>query len=238
MQPVVRDFEQRARDIHSYLRMLERMEEPGSILGTRRRERRSVAVQENWLVIGKAAAYLLIYNLVESAVRSGLDRLYSAVKVDGCTCTQLTESIRTVWIDQRHRAVRHENASPRNYRDAASKLVEDIVNKRIVELSADELPGAGSFDAARIRDICDRHDLQLRVHQSARGGVSLQNIKAQRNALAHGEKSFAECGREVTIDDLKRYAKETEIFVRGFLRCLARFIERKGYSAPAPSVRT
>lgn len=234
MDAVIEDFEQRAKDIRSYLRMLERMEAPGSVLRRRLGGRQhSVAVKDNWRVIGKATAYLLIYNLVESAVRSGLDRLYSAVRTDQCTGNNLSKSIRSVWIDQRHRAVRHENASPVNYREAASELVDDIVQRRIVQLSAEELPGAGSLDAARIRDVCRRHDLDLRVHKNAKGGSSLVMVKAQRNALAHGEKSFTECGRDVTLVDLTRTAKETEIYVRGFLRSLERFIANKKYMAPA-----
>jgi hypothetical protein len=234
MNAVIEDFEQRARDIRSYLRMLERMEVPGSVLRRPSGSRtHSVAVEENWRVIGKATAYLLLYNLVESAVRSGLDRLYLAVEADQCTCQTLSRSIRSVWIDQKHRAVRHENASPVNYRQAASELVEEIVQKRIVQLSAEELPGAGSLDAARIRDVCRRHDLELKVHKNAKGGSSLVTVKSQRNALAHGDKSFAECGRDVTLKDLQQTAKETEIYVRGFLRSLERFIAKKRYMAPA-----
>ncbi len=234
MQSVVKDFEQRAKDIQSYLRMLKRMESPGSVLRRRSGGRpHSVAVEDNWRVIGKATAYLLIYNLVESAVRSGFERLYFAVKTDQCTCHNLSESIRAVWIDQKHRAVRFETASPENYRKAASELVDEIVQKRIVHLSADELPGAGSLDAAKIRKVCERHNLSLKVHKNAKGGASLVIVKDQRNALAHGEKSFAECGRDVTLDDLKRTAKETELYVRGFLRSLGRFIETKQYMSLA-----
>lgn len=233
MNSVIEDFEQRAKDIRSYLRMLERMEGPGSVLRrTSGGRKHSVAVEENWRVIGKATAYLLLYNLVESAVRSGLEQLYVAVKSDQCTCQTLSESIRWVWIDQRHRAVRHENASPVNYRQAACGLVEDIVQERIVQLSAEELPGAGSLDAARIRDVCKRHDLELKVHRNAKGGAGLLTVKSQRNALAHGDKSFAECGRDVTLQDLQQTAKETELYVRGFLRSVEKYIAKKRYLAP------
>ncbi len=230
MDLVIKDFEERAKDIQSYLRMLERMESPGAsvrrLAGSRQS---SVAVKENWRVIGKAAAYLLIYNLVESAVRSGFERLYRIVETEQCTCQDLSKSIRAVWLDQRHRAVRHETASAVNYRDAASRLVDEVIESRIIRLSAEELPGAGSLDAARIRDVCSRHELVLRTHRNARGGETLVKVKGQRNALAHGDKSFAECGREVTLEELRKTAKETELYVRGFLRSLKRFIQRKEY---------
>lgn len=68
-----------------------------------------------------------------------------------------------------------------------------------------------------IRDICDDHGISFVAPPESRGGVKIDEVTALRNALAHGGKSFVECGRDFTLSDLKRITGEIEKFLEGLL---------------------
>src|SRR5262245_22103827 len=106
MKNVIEDFELRMAEARSFLRMLEalepldaRIESPGKTV---------IPVLDDWRRVAKATAFLLLYNLVEAAVRSGFAHLYERVEAMGCTAERATQMIREVWIDQRHRLLTRE----------------------------------------------------------------------------------------------------------------------------------
>ena len=60
------------------------------------------------------------------------------------------------------------------------------------------------MDAQKIRDICNNHGIIIHLDPQCRGGEILKEVKEERNNLAHGTISFVECGRNYSIDDLKK----------------------------------
>ncbi|TOM11292.1 hypothetical protein CGH84_22310, partial [Vibrio parahaemolyticus] len=69
------------------------------------------------------------------------------------------------------------------------------------------------------------------VHHQARGGISLEEIKSQRNLLAHGHLSFVECGRQFEIAQIESFKKEAIIFVRGILTNMKAYSDAQRYLA-------
>ncbi len=234
MEPVIEDFDRRATEIRAFLRLLKEMERPGATLfNPAKPSHRSVPVQDEWRVVAKASTYLLVYNLVESAVRSAFAHLYEVMESEACTLRLITKDVRAVWIDQSHHRITRETASPINYKRVAAELVDQVIDDEVVRLSATRLPVAGNLDAEKIRELCHGHGVSVNVPKGAQGGANLAIVKAQRNALGHGEKSFSECGREVTVDDLERIAHQTVVYMRAFLRNVNRYIKGRLYARTA-----
>ena len=57
----------------------------------------------------------------------------------------------------------------------------------------------------------------------------MKEVKEERNNLAHGTISFVECGRNYSIDDLKKIKNETECFLENILEGMKDYYENQLY---------
>ena len=56
-----------------------------------------------------------------------------------------------------------------------------------------------------------------------------ETVKERRNDLAHGTLSFAECGRDYSIDQLIDIKKETVLFLKGLLTGMKKYYDEQQY---------
>lgn len=229
MQNVIDDFNERVSEVEQFLKVLERLEKPEVVLfdKTTRREKR--VFQEGSLKVMKATVFLLIYNVVESSIRSAFGHLYDEIAVASMTGTNLRAELRKIWIKQQFQALDDDSASARTFRDLTERLVEEIAEGNTVNLKRRLLPVSGNLDADSIRQVCRKHGVAVAVHKNAAGGVEMKTVKDQRNSLAHGNSSFSECGKQYTVTDLKRINKQAVIFVKGILHNVKRYTDKKLY---------
>jgi hypothetical protein len=227
MKAVLDDFELRLDETKSFLRMLKLLDAPDASIGSSATS--LTPVQDDWRRVSKATAFLMLYNVVEAAIRSAFSHLYNQVTASGCTAATATSQILEVWIDQQHRLLTRETASPSNYRNSAASIVAQVIAKAVLELNPEKLPVSGNLDAQAIRELFTKHGIPCKTPQKAKGGIDLKLVKDQRNALAHGDKTFSECGRETTVADLQRIADQVDEFMRSALRNLGRYIRGKSY---------
>lgn len=232
MQTVIQDFEGRVQEVQEYFKLLKQLEEPdAAIHNPRKRGARPKAVNDVCIKVMRATAFLLVYNLVESAIRSGIDVLYKRIELDEMSFEDVRNELQRIWIGQRHRSLDRSSASPGRYHEVAEEIASDIVARSVVSLSTGKLSLGGSLDARAIREVCKRHGVAVSVHHRALGGAELSTVKSRRNALAHGHESFAECGQQYTVADLERIKQQSVIFVRSILRNIEKYVAKAGYAA-------
>lgn len=227
MQAVIEDFDLRMSQAKSYLRLLEALDALDAEI--RSPGEGPIAVQDDWRRVAKATAFLVIYNLIEAAVRSAFAHLYEQITAMGCTAAKATKLVRAVWIDQQHRLLTPESASPSNYRDSAGRMVDQVLANTVLELSATRLKVSGNLDADAIRELLSKHGVECKAPKKAKGGVDLRHIKDERNALAHGNKTFAESGRDTTVAELQRMTTQVELFMRAVLRSLDSYVKKRRF---------
>lgn len=97
-------------------------------------------------------------------------------------------------------------------------------------LSKDALGISGNLNAKKITDICDKHRIRYRL---ATPGESLERVKRERNSLAHGDVSFSDCARDLTINDLENIKDEVVLFLTGILAGMKDYYDQKSYKLPA-----
>lgn len=232
MKRVLNDFDERVKEVDRYLRLLRLMDKPNTrfaYLGTNGRRHR--AIDGECYKILKATTFLLIYNLIESSVRNALRTVYEQMRNDRCTCEDLTDTLRSLWIEQQYRAIDPKAASPLKYQSTAQELIKHAVNKLAIDMQEAKLPISGNLDAEQVRQLCYKHGVSAKTHRAAQGGYHLDAVRKQRNALAHGDISFSECGRQYTVDDLNQIKIQAVIFLRGILNNIRRFAEGAKYRA-------
>lgn len=171
----------------------------------------------------KASVFLMLYNLIEGNVRSVFSEIYSKIDIERLSFQQLSVELQKIWLKQQFDGVLPESANHSTYLSAFEAVAQRIEVKEHIALSSRKLPVSGNLDAQAVRKICKMHGFQIQTSKYAKGGEVLTIIKDKRNALAHGNQSFAECGREYAVADLKRMTKEVKHFVLGVHKSARQF---------------
>ncbi len=231
MEAVIQDFEERVAEVDEYLKLLERLEDPNVAVVNLSKRRRLRVLKAGSLKVMKATVFLLVYNLVEAAIRSAFAALYEQIATEKKTIGDLREELRRLWIGQQFNKLDRSQAPLSNYREVASQLVDQILQQSTATLLPEDLKVSGNLDAKGIRDVCHAHGVKVQAHRRAQGGVVLETVRKQRNSLGHGNSSFSVCGQQYAVSDLKRIHQQSVVYVRSVLRNIKKYVEANDYAA-------
>ncbi|KHD06767.1 hypothetical protein PN36_26355 [Candidatus Thiomargarita nelsonii] len=233
MQKVIEDFEKRVLEVDKYFMYLKHLSTPGALLTLP--QSISVKLDADFLEMIKANSLLILYNLIEFAIRQGILEIYHQIKQEGFCYEKLRPEIREIWIKSHYRKVFNPESNWNTAQKEASIMVDDVANKTIIQLGEKAIPLSGNLDAKEIRRICELHKISYAVAPGAKGGSQLLAVKTKRNELSHGNISFLECGHELTLDDLEEIKNEVIIFIRCILNNMKDYVDNKQYALSPPS---
>ena len=225
MVTVLTDFEKRVTEIELFFKHLENLEEKGALLYFPNRTRNKYLSHNNELIkILKANVFLLLYNLAESSIRQSLAEIYDTITSENLTYQEVIDEIKKIWIVQNHKNFR--NLGIDNIFTAINQLANETID---IKFDSEKLI-SGNVDGRKIREFSDKHGFSERTHRNAKNGNKLHQIKTQRNNLAHGNTSFAECGRVYTILQLRETKKEVILYLRNILRNIKTYLDNREYA--------
>lgn len=227
MPPGTDAFSSRVKEIESFFELLTALEDLPQHLQFS--SGKTTKVDPEWVRLLKGTAFLLLYNLVEASINEAMSSLYSEISSQGVAVHSLTKHLREVWIDQNFKRLDASSASLTRCRELAKSLVTSVLEQTVAELDSDYLPVSGNLDADRIRTLCQAHAIPVKVAQAAKGGKQLSLVRERRNGLAHGDLSFAECGRDFTLSQLIQYKREVVEFVRSTLSNVRKYARSGRY---------
>lgn len=222
MRAVEEEVQRRLHEIETLLKFIKEIERPKS------KVRAALPSSAGSATILKASVFLLLYNAVESCVRMSFQQMYSEMRAQGVGFSDVHDGIRDVWIKQEF-SLSAATANQETYMERARMIANCVASAHLPELDPRRLPISGSLDGGSIRRLCVKHGIDFTVPKRAQGGSELATIKEQRNSLAHGHKSFSECGRDYGVSDLERIYKQTKHFLGGFTKCMGKFNSAKGF---------
>ena len=177
----------------------------------------------------KANSLLMMYNLIESTLTNSIEKVYSILKEDNITYSQVRQEIQNIWFNYKFSNAHDKNSHFYTYRDTAEKIINSIMQREPLELNRKATGISGNLDADTIRQICKTHGIQFRTPENCHGGQKLSQVKDQRNLLAHGTLSFVECGRDFSISDLHETKIEVETFLQEFINAIEKYYNEKEY---------
>lgn len=177
----------------------------------------------------RANSLLMLYNLVESTLVTGMEEVYSALKEKKITYSQVRSEIREIWFNYRFSNAYDRKAHYDTYKKTAEKIITSIMLNEPLILDRKATGISGNLDATSIRDVCKKHGIQFHIPVNCHGGEKLTQVKDQRNQLAHGTLSFVECGRDFTVEDLHVIKEEVENFLSGFIDSIESYYDNEEY---------
>lgn len=227
MQAIYDMFNERVEEINLYFEALKELDSESF----QRTENAQHYYNDNFIKILKANTLLMIYNLVESTVMGGILEIYDRVRQEGLTYAGVCSEIKYIWFSYKFRQVYDQQAHYNSYKGKALEIVNSILTGEIIELDRKATDISGNLDAQQIRNVCSEHGIHFRAKEGSHGGTVLGTVKEKRNDLAHGTLSFAECGRDYSIDELWNIKEQTVLFLEGLLEGMKKYYDEKQYRA-------
>ncbi len=166
----------------------------------------------------KANAFLLLYNLVESTVKNAIEAIFDEFKARGVSFDSCRQEVRKIILTN----LRRHNVD--KILPSLSAISVDVVVATFSKAKLFE----GNVDARRIREVAGTYGFRSPSKKSD----ELLTVKTNRNDLAHGNKSFADVGRDYDIDRLEKIMGEVISFLEELLVNVADYITSRSYLAP------
>jgi len=225
---LLQEFQKRRSEIDCYFALLSIIESGScSVTSTSIDGRtQTCEVNDELSTILKANGFLLLYNLIESTVRKSIEMILDTLYNEGVSYKSLSSKLKKIWISQHTLPLKKgiDAITYNKIHHLMFEMADHIVNDHIMRLETDCIRISGNIDAKEIRSIATQIGFE-----SSENGRDLVTIKEKRNHLAHGEKSFAEVGRDYSIKDLILFKDRTYSHLEDVIQKIIAYVSNKSY---------
>lgn len=216
------DFKERSKEVSRYFIFLKTLEQGTTrinVVGSGRKTKIR-EVDSELLKIMKASGFLLLYNLVESTMRSAIEAIFDEISRKRISFDQVKPELKKIVLQ--------------NLKKRSTDKIVKIINSISVDIISagfdrEEL-FSGNIDARKIQETASSYGFSHSTDYRKTGhGADLVIIKANRNDLAHGIKSFTEVGRNQTADQLLTIKNKVIKYLRQILENVETYILNREY---------
>lgn len=224
MTTVQQDFQTRAGEIENYFRFVQRLAKGEIRLMASDAKVPSLSQDDSDSLLKtlKANGFILLYNLVESTMKNAIEAVFEEFRATGVSFDDCRLEVRQIVIS---------NLKTHNP-DRVSTALTPVAQKILTETFRKDKAFAGNVDAKKIREIAGSYGFSPPKAK----GDSLLTVKSQRNDLAHGDKAFAEVGRDLGVERLVKIKTEVVDYLQEVLGNIASYLANKEYLAVVPAV--
>jgi len=171
------EFERREKEIDEYIAYLEKLE-------------REAGFSVTLINTMKSSTLLMIYNMVESTMTNLLQDVFDHMDAAQIDFSSLNDTMKTVILTY---------AKRRNPEKLVEKMGASATNLVVASFDRSDL-FSGNIDCKKIVDTLGELGIQSRQRYKE---PAFLTVKTERNHLAHGHKSFSDCGRTYSMADLR-----------------------------------
>ena len=159
-------------------------------------------------------------------LQNALREILESLQLEQLSIDKVSEEIKTLWLAHKLKSVKGDNRK-------IVDIINDTINKTIiVEFNDINVQLSGNVDHKKIREIGENYGFAA-PNPSVSVGYLL-TIKDKRNKLAHGEITFADCGKGYTVQELKKHKNDTITYLQEFVQNVASYLENKSYLQSIP----
>ncbi|MFN0257722.1 MAE_28990/MAE_18760 family HEPN-like nuclease [Pedobacter ureilyticus] len=178
----------------------------------------------------RANCYLLLYNLIESTIRSCIWGVYDAISDDNLTFIDLSDNLRNIWLTQQALEFR-EHGNNKKTKEKIDNLITSSLDKKTIDFLRTRISISGNLDYQNIEKIIKEYGFYGRINIVDKRKLvkAFSKVKSERNALAHGNKSFRQTAEIITIQDLSEFKDLIANYLRDIVKNADKFIDEKSY---------
>jgi len=198
------EFLRRSQEVEEYLLYLEKLEQQTGI---------SISLMNTM----KSSALLMLYNSVESTMTGLIQDLFDHLQTKRIDFDELNSTMRTVVLTY---AKRHSPSK------LVVKMDSSSTNLVIASFERNSI-FSGNLDCKEIRETLKTIGIQTKHPYRE---VALKRVKDERNDLAHGNKSFSDCGKACSSKELRDFHSKTTIVLTNAINDFQFFLDNEDYS--------
>lgn len=173
----------------------------------------------------KSNVILMLYNLVESTIRLTMNNYYDRFNNRNISYKHLVEDIKKTWIRQSLGAKQKNDSIQKNI----YSMIEIAISENApIHIDFESFSLSGNADLREIKDILKTHGINYKEDEFKTFGGSLKSIKDMRNSLAHGNISFQDNGRILSVSELYDYKEQAYLCLDYFMK----IVEENMYKLP------
>lgn len=206
-------FDERKQEVDVFIQFVEKIEEE--------------AVYVDEIKILKSQLILMLYNLIEGTVNKGISCIFDEVNDCSLKQEETSEQIRIMWL--RYFKLHSDDEGQHT---KSLSCISSFIDKNVtidIDIFRKKNPSflkGGSLDSLAIQDILKKFSIVFKPSE-----YKLQEVKNERNHLAHGEKSFTEIGQEKSIADVKESKIKVIDYLEKYVIEVEKYIDDGLYKA-------
>jgi hypothetical protein len=219
---LIQDFTDRSKEVSKYFIFLKSLEQGSTKLSMNSKSdfTKVKTVDPELLKTLKASGFLLLYNLVEATMKNVIEAIFDELKSEGVSYDEIRPELKKVVL---------RNLKKRNPDEIFSNIMEISVDIIAAGFNKRDL-FSGNIDGKKIRETATEYGFSHSTdHVKTGNGSDLLTIKANRNDLAHGVKSFSEIGRDKSADELLEIKSRVIRYLKQILKNIEIYLENKEY---------
>jgi hypothetical protein len=222
MQSVFADFYIRVKEVNKYFHFLKQLSTENTKLAVLENsgEHRIKPIDSELEKTLKANGFLLLYNLVESTMRNAIVAIFDELKNRGISFNSVRTEIKNIVLDNL------KKHSKNDFHSQITDISIDIINAEFNKIKL----FSGNVNRKQIKIIAEKYGFSDSTNYTqTKHGEKLDTVLKYRNYLAHGNESFANVGRNVTIGDILQIKKEVVQYLRQILTNIENYLENQKY---------
>jgi hypothetical protein len=178
----------------------------------------------------KSNFLLMLYNLIESCVKSGFEEVYEVLVNENISYVQASYALRDIWSNYEISKANKDTARDKTYGSRVKAILEQVISNAPLTLSKEiiEKMASGNLDARKIRELLNKHDIGF-VETKAGDKDKILTVKTKRNNLSHGDESFDEAARNLSLKDLRDIKTEVLQFIDDDIKGMELYYNNKLY---------
>jgi len=219
---LIQDFTERSKEVSKYFIFLKSIEQGTTKLSMDGKGNSSKIkeIDSELLKTLKASGFLLLYNLVEATMRNIIEAIFDKLISEGISYDEIRPELKKVVL---------KNLKKRKVENVFSSITAISVDIITAGFDKKDL-FSGNLDGRKIRETAAEYGFShLTDHVKTGNGSDLLTVKANRNDLAHGIKSFAEIGRDKTADELLEIKNKVIRYLKQIVKNIETYLDNKEY---------
>lgn len=179
----------------------------------------------------KSNASLMLYSIIEFTVANLVESIYDVIKVQKLSYIEVSDSIKKLWSQSVLKAADDSNASFNTFLKKHETVIQDILCCNILKMTSRQTMPGGNLDGKAIREVFKAHGIRICTNSKNYRPDILDNIKKNRNELAHGSLSFVEAMSLKSVADIRVTADIVILFLDEVIDLVKEYIEKQMFKA-------
>ena len=178
----------------------------------------------------KSNVSLMIYNIIEYTAANLIDCIYDEIRKNHLSYVDVNASIKALWRRTILKATNDPSANFNTFLKKNEEIIAVILRKTTLEMNSRNTLPAGNLNGPSIKETFELHGIKIQTSSPNYRPDILDEIKENRNNLAHGAVSFVDAVRSDSISDIRSNEKFVVAFLEELIDTVTTYINEQRYT--------